>query len=325
MKKMRQALAEASMLSHQSIHRSLDAYVDGTLPDSQRAEVDAHLRTCAECGKSVQEIRRLDLVLDDLSLAPSIPFPRFWSKLQDRLPNHVEKRAPFSRPGRVAAAIALAVFASLVGVVALASDGVMPDSPLYSVKHARQEFQLALAGSRERPRFELILGKQRLHEALLMVQRKRHDLALASLRDFQALLVDATFRLEKAPGDQPDTAVLVSSVADLETELEAVRNASTSQEESNAVDIAALAGAVDADLNAVSHLGTSVYQGGTRVVDSPSPSAESSPSARSSTSAEPSPSAQASGLGPTETTQPATGPSPPAEMSSPSPSGEATP
>jgi anti-sigma factor ChrR (cupin superfamily) len=301
------------MLSHQSIHRSLDAYVDGTLHDSQRAEVDAHLQTCAECEKSVREIRRLDLVLDDLSLAPSIPFPRFWSKLQERLPNKVDKRAPFSRPGRVAAAFALAVFASLVGVVALASDGVMPDSPLYSVKHARQEVQLALAASRERPRLELILGKQRLHEALVMVQRKRHDLALASLRDFQALLVDATSQLEKAPGDQSDTAVLVSSVTDLETELEAVRNASTTQEESKAVDIAALDVAVHADLNAVSHLETRVYQGGTRVVESPSPSAESSPSAH------------ASELGATETTQPATAPSPTTEMSSPSPSDEATP
>jgi hypothetical protein len=310
------------MLSHQSIHRSLDAYVDGTLPDSQRAEVDAHLQTCAECEKSVREIRRLDLVVDDLSLAPSIPFPRFWSKLQERLPNHVAKRAAFSRPGRVAAALALAVFASLVGVVALASDGVMPDSPLYSVKHARQEFQLALAAAGERPRLELTLGKQRLHEALVMVQRKRHDLALASLRDFQVLLVDATSRFET--GDQPNPAVSVSSVADLETELEAVRSASTAQEERSAVDIAALDVAVDADLNAVRHLETRVYQGG-RVVESPSPSAESSLSARSSTSAEPSPPAQGGGLGPTETTQPTTAPSPPAEMSSPSPSGEATP
>jgi hypothetical protein len=66
-------------------------------------------------------------------------------------------------------------------------------------------------------------------------------------------------------------------------------------------------------LNAVSHLETRVYQGGTRVVESPSPSAESSPSAH------------ASELGPTETTQPATAPSPTTEMSSPSPPDEATP
>lgn len=307
------------MLSHRSVYRSLDAYVDGTLPDSQRAEVDAHLRTCAECGKSVQEMHRLDLVLDDLSLAPPIPFPRFWTKLQERLPNHREKRAAFHRPGRVAAAFALAVLASLVGVVALASDAVMPDSPLYSVKHVRQEVQLALADSRQRPRLELALGKQRLHEALVMVQRNRHDLALASLRDVQALLVDAASRLEKAPSGQPDTTILVSSVADLETELEAVRHASGVQEGNNAVDMAPLDDAVHADLNAITRVETRVDQGGTRVADSPEPSTELSPSAESSASAQPAESS------PSEATQPATAPSPPADMSSPSPSDESAP
>ena len=300
-------------MSHQSVYRSLDAYVDGRLPDSQRAEVDAHLGTCADCGKTVEEMHRIDLVLDDLPLAPPIPFPRFWSKLQERLPNHAEKRAPFYQPGRVAAAFALAILASLLGVVALASDAVMPDSPLYSVKHVRQEVQLALADTGERPRLELALGKQRLSEALVMLQRKRNDLALASLRDFQALLVDATSRLEKASGDQPDTTVLVSSAADLETELEAVRQASAVPVGTNAVDLAAIDGAVHADLNAVSHLETSVNQGGTRVVESPSKSTESAPPAESSASPQPAESSAP------QATQPATAPSPPTE-GSPSPS-----
>ena len=307
------------MLSHQSAYRSLDAYVDGTLADSQRAEVGAHLRTCAECGKSVEEMHRIDLVLDDLSLAPPIPFRRFWSGLQERLPNHAEKRAPFYQPGRVATAFALAILASLVGVVALASDAVMPDSPLYSVKHVRQESQLALADTGERPRLELALGKQRLNEVLVMLQRKRHDLALASLRDFQTLLVDATSRLEKASGDQPDTTALVSSAAELETELEAVRHASAVPGGTNAVDLAAIDGAVHADLNAVSHLETSVNEGGTRVVESPSKSTESSPPAGSPPPAASSASAQPAESSASQATQPATAPSPPTE-SSPSPS-----
>jgi len=297
------------MLSHQSVYRSLDGYADGTLPDSQRAAVDAHLRTCAECGMALQQIHRLDIVLDDLSSPPAVPFPLFWSKLEARLPNHVEKRASFFRPGRVAAAFGLAVLASLVGVVALASDAVLPDSPLYPVKHARQEVQLALADSRERPRLELALGKQRLHEALRMVQRRRPDLALASIRDFHALLVDATSRLEKAPSAPPDSSALLSSITDLETELEAVGNATTAQDGTNAVDSAALKVAVHADLTAVNRAETRADQGsGTQVVESASPSAESLPSPQ------PAPSS------PSEASQPAIAPSPPTDASSPSPS-----
>lgn len=307
-------LVETSTLSHQTINRSLDAYVDGTLPDSRRAEVDAHLRICAECAKSLRQIHRLELVLDNLPPGPSVLFPHFWAKLEERLPNHVEKRAPIFRPGRVAAAFALAVLASLLGTVALASDAVMPDNPLYAVKHVRQEVQLALAGPRERPRFELVLGKQRLHEALLMVQRKRPDLALASIRDFRALLIDATSLLEEAPGGQPDTPALVSSIVDLETELEAVRNASIGQEGSNADDMAALDVAVHTDLNTVNQVETRVAQGSTKVVESspastaPVPSAESSPSAQPSASDAP------------EAAQPSAASSSQSETPSPSPS-----
>ncbi len=270
-------------------HRSSDtlyAYSDGSLPESQRAGVDAHLAVCAECRHSLQEIQRLDLVLKDFPPVPTVPFPRFWSKLEARLPNHAEKRSEFFRPRQLAAGFALAVLASLVGAVALASDQTMPDSPLYSVKHVRQDLELSLTSGRERPRFELTLGKQRLREAAVMLQRRRPDLAVASLRDVRALLVDAAPRLENSSGGQPDAAALKTTVAELETELDAVRDADVPQDGTGAADDAAVDSAVQDAQNAVTEVETGVDQTGPGGIESPSP--EASPSISDSVSPAPS-------------------------------------
>lgn len=213
------------MLSHKAIVGSLEAYADGSLPDSRRADVAAHLQTCTECGESLRQIHRLDQVLTDLPPMAAVPFARFWSQLEPRLPSHAQKPSPLFRPGRLAAGFALAALASLVGVVALASDGVMPDSPLYPVKHFRQGVQVNLADARERPRLELSLGKQRLAEALVMVQRKHPNLAVASLQDARALIVDASPRLKDTPVSQSDSAELKNTLGELKTGLIAVSGA----------------------------------------------------------------------------------------------------
>src|ERR1700737_666396 len=243
MTRKRLRVVETSVLAHRSSD-TLYAYSDGSLPDSQRPDVDAHLRICAACRQSMQEIQRLDLLLQDFPAAPAIPFPRFWSKLEARLPDRQKARIGFFRPRQLAAGFALAVVASLVGVVALASDQTMPDSPLYSVKHARQDLQLSLTSGRERPRLELALGKQRAHEAAVMLKRKRDDLAIASLRDLKALLIDAAPRLEKTPGGQPDSAEETSAIAEIESELFAVRAANLEPDGSSAAEIAAIDSAV---------------------------------------------------------------------------------
>jgi hypothetical protein len=215
------------MVSHKAVAGSLDAYADGTLPEDERGKIAAHLRTCAECGASLREIHQLHDILNDLPEIPVVPFARFWSKLEPRLPGRVQKRAPLFRPARLAAGFALAILASLVGVVALASDSVMPDNPLYSVKHFRQDVQLSLADARERPRLELFLGKQRLNEAAMMVKRKRPDLAVAALRDVRTLLVDAAPQLRNTAGEQSDAAEVKSALSEIQTGLTAVRGAST--------------------------------------------------------------------------------------------------
>jgi len=277
------------MLSHHAVLSSLDAYADGTLPDSERATVAAHLRSCAECGASLRQIQRLDRVLNDLPPMQPVPFARFWSQLEPRLPNHAQKRAPLFRPTRVAAGFALAVCASLVGIVALASDDTMPDSLLYPVKHLRQSAQLDFIGARERPHFQLSLVRQRVHEAKVMLDRRKDGLAVASLRDASTLLVDAATRLKNTP--QSDVHMVDSTIAQIQTDLTTVSDANRQPDGSTPDEIAAVDGAVQDAQNAVTQAEAEVDATAPPVVDSPSASPVSEPPAPSAAPSAAAPSA----------------------------------
>jgi hypothetical protein len=299
------------MVSHNAVAGSLDAYADGTLPEAERAKIAAHLRSCAECGASLREIHQLHDILNDLPEMPAVPFARFWSKLEPRLPSQAKKRAPLLRPARLAAGFALAVLASLVGVVALASDSTMPDSPLYSVKHFRQDVQLNLADARERPRLELWLGHQRLAEALAMVHSKRNDLAAASLRDFSSLLSDATPRLKDTAGGKPATDEVTDTLKRLEKELTTIREA-VEQDGPDPGD-ADVAGAAQDAQNDVSQAETSI-ETTAPVVESASPSP-----AIEQPSPAPAPSAEATSAAPSEPPAPEQEPAPTGTTGSPAP------
>jgi hypothetical protein len=115
-----------------------------------------------------------------------------------------------------------------------------------------------------------------------MLKRKRDDLAIASLRDLKALLVDAAPRLEKTPGAQPDSAEETSAIAEIESELSVVSAENLEPDGSTAADIAAINSAVQQAQLAVNQVEAEVDA--TPVVESPSPSpviasrsAESSP------------------------------------------------
>lgn len=244
------------MLSHKAVLGSLDAYAGGSLPGGPRARVAAHLQSCNECRESLRQIHRLDHLLTDLPPTPAVPFPRFWSALEPRLPGQAGKRAPVFQPARLAAGFALAVVASLVGVVALASDEVMPDSPLYAVKHFRQGVQVGLADAHERPRLELYLAKQRLKEAAVMLERRRDDLAVASLRDVKTLMIDAKPRLETTAGGEPNPGEVRSTLAEIETDLTSVSVANRESDGSTAAEMAAVDQAVQDAEDAVTQVET---------------------------------------------------------------------
>lgn len=283
MNHLRQLSTMKSVVSHQSLE-VLQAYADGRLPEPSRAQVDTHLQSCEQCGVTLRQLHRLDRVLDDLPEAPYVPFPQFWSRLHPRIAQKPQPRLRVSRPARLAAGVALAALASLVGVVALASDEVMPDNPLYPVKHLRQDMQLSLASPQARPRLELTLGKQRLHEAVVMVKRGHHDLALASLRDFRGLLLDSAVRLQQSPPAQSDSHAVAGALTDLEADLAAVRDANVAQDGADAEDVAAVDNAVREDQAAVDQAQTDVDN---TIAPSPSPA----PSASDTPAPSPEPSA----------------------------------
>ena len=237
MRRARLTVVETSVLAHRS-SETLYAFVDGSLPQRLRADVDAHLRGCATCRQAAQEIQDLERVLADFPPAPTVAFARFWARLEAHLPNPSARRVAFFRPRQLAAGFALAITVSLVGVVALASDDTLPDSPLYSVMHVRQGLQLSLAGDRERPNLELAIGTQRLHEAAVMLKRRRDDLAVASLTDLNALLLDAA-RVHQAAGDQRKNTA-AHTIAQIKTDLAVVRITNLEPDGSSAAEIHAV-------------------------------------------------------------------------------------
>lgn len=89
-----------------------------------------------------------------------------------------------------------------------------------------------------------------------MLQRRRDDLAVASLRDFKALIVDATPRLENS-GSQANSTEVTSKITQMKTELTAVSAANLEPDGSTPAEMAAVDGAVQAAEKAVTQVETS--------------------------------------------------------------------
>ena len=62
----------------------LDEYVDGELPASDAARVEAHLRGCGNCRQSAEELRAISARISTLP-APTLP-EGFAQRLFERLP-----------------------------------------------------------------------------------------------------------------------------------------------------------------------------------------------------------------------------------------------
>ena len=86
----------------------LSEYLDGELPETDRAALKAHLDTCAACSETLVGLRRL--VLRARSLEDRPPSRDLWSGIADRIgavPRR--RRLTFSVPQLLAAGVALAV------------------------------------------------------------------------------------------------------------------------------------------------------------------------------------------------------------------------
>jgi hypothetical protein len=103
-------------MTHPEEH--LSGYVDGTLATDERAEVDAHLATCATCRDEIELATRAVTMLREL---PEVPVPfGVTSPLMAEAGKERTSRARRSWGGRTQWAAGLAAAAALVAVVAVA-------------------------------------------------------------------------------------------------------------------------------------------------------------------------------------------------------------
>lgn len=101
------------MSCHQLDDR-LDGWVDGTLTEEQRLEVESHLGTCAECREEERQLRRL--LSHAAALPRSVTPPRdLWPEISRRLERDRSWSWGSWQPVlAVAAAVALALAAAVI-------------------------------------------------------------------------------------------------------------------------------------------------------------------------------------------------------------------
>jgi hypothetical protein len=111
------ALASAfGPLAHRRRRALLSPYIDGELPAGERAQLEAHLATCAACRGERDELLFASRLAARLSLpdgAPA-PFPR-WQREQAQAAFAPRARGGRGRPAALAAAASLALLALAAG------------------------------------------------------------------------------------------------------------------------------------------------------------------------------------------------------------------
>lgn len=215
-------------MTHELATELLTPYVDGALPLGEAAAVRAHLGECAACSGEVAGLQKLNQALA-FAPAPPVAFSAFWAGIQKQLPKpRANARVRVVRRSLVLAFGLAALLVVTTAASAFASDRVLPDSPIYSLKRVGETVRLDLARSRQdRVQLELALATERLHEAQAMAIARKNQLALASLQNFQALLKDAGPELENRTA--PDRPEMLRTISTLSDELTQVEQAATTQ------------------------------------------------------------------------------------------------
>lgn len=126
-------------MSHE--HERLSAYLDGELPPGERAEVEAHLATCAACAERLSSLAAVDAAFASLPAeAPDGYFESLPSRVSARL--REEPRRPARRLPVWAWAAAAVLVLSVVTPLTLRRSGVPPTpagAPAIESRPARDE------------------------------------------------------------------------------------------------------------------------------------------------------------------------------------------
>ena len=100
----------------------LGAYLDGELPDDQRAAVENHVKDCGDCAASLDELRRLEELVRGAPLPPvaEAEWAATWGKVAARLEPFRPRLLPRLR-WVLAPLAAAALLAAAIGVWQMAA------------------------------------------------------------------------------------------------------------------------------------------------------------------------------------------------------------
>ena len=176
----------------------LSEYVDGDLPERDRAELEAHLPTCAECRATLDELRRVVAraqTLDDRS-----PTADLWPAIARHVgvvsldARRARRRLSFTVPQLAAAAVVLALLSGASAWLLLRR----PDAGPPSQSTTTPTPILTNAGTYEaNPRYAaavanlervLAQGRGRLDTATVRVIAKNLGIIDRAIRDAQSAL-----------------------------------------------------------------------------------------------------------------------------------------
>ncbi len=82
----------------------LSAYLDNELPDEEKSKVEAHLKACPSCQRSLQKLKKSsELIATALSDRPAVDFDKAWENIEARIHSRPTiwqyLRAFMARPG----------------------------------------------------------------------------------------------------------------------------------------------------------------------------------------------------------------------------------
>lgn len=110
----------AHHLSHDAVNERLPWYVNGTLSDEERVEVDAHIEVCAECREALSLCQEMAAAIRSNAAIPIPP----GTSAEALLARHANRPSSASRNGwRIAAAIAVITVVGLLATPWLAGTG----------------------------------------------------------------------------------------------------------------------------------------------------------------------------------------------------------
>ena len=185
----------------------LDDYVDRTLPEAERPEVERHLQGCAACREEERQLR--GLLGEASALAREItPERDLWPGIAERI--RPERSGKASLPqGRwwspvglaAAAAVVMAIVSSLVSREAAPTASPVPTTPVRVEESALREAEADYA---------------RATSALLAALHQRHDLSpetMASVQRNLDVIDQALGEVLAAPAKDPGNPELTRMLA----------------------------------------------------------------------------------------------------------------